>query len=131
MRRDDQAEFDRIRDEKFTKADPFRAEALRTLAAHQNGLRLVCPYVETADRLLPEFRGRSWEDVNKPTQKWPIHEAFRDYRERVRVYPHQNFQLGDSGIADHFETLLKTEVGNGCRSVVSIYNRLAQEGMPA
>jgi hypothetical protein len=63
--------------------------------------------------------------VNKPKQKQPILDAFPKEFARVKVRPHINLQLGDSGIAQHFYKLLDTDLNpGGIKSPVAIYNRL-------
>jgi hypothetical protein len=72
-----------------------------------------------------EFLGTTWAQVNKPRQKQPILSAYPNEFRRIRILPHVNLQLGDSGIAAHFEKLLSSDWNaHGGKSVVGIYNRL-------
>jgi len=81
------------------------------------------PYL--SKEMIEEFSGTTWEEINKPKQKYPIIVAYKEYFDKIRVYPHQNFQKGDSGISEHFTKLLSTELNtNNFRSVTSIFNRL-------
>jgi hypothetical protein len=66
----------------------------------------------------------TYEDLNKPKQKQPIREQYADELKRCKVYNHTNAQLGDSGIAELFATLLKDPYWNKRKnkSVVAIYN---------
>jgi asparagine synthetase B (glutamine-hydrolysing) len=85
----------------------------------------VAPYM-TPD-MIDAFKGSTWDEVNRPNQKQPILDAFPDQFKRIRVFKHMNFQKGDSGISEHFERLLATDlnVGNH-KSVVGIYNYLVK-----
>ena len=85
----------------------------------------VAPYM-TPD-MIDAFKGSTWDEVNRPNQKQPILDAFPEQFKRIKVFKHQNFQKGDSGISDHFEKLLGTDlnVGNH-KSVVGVYNYLVK-----
>jgi hypothetical protein len=75
--------------------------------------------------MIKQFVGRSWDEVNKPKQKQPIRDSFPDMFKRIKVFPHTNFQLGDSGISDHFAQLVHTALNKkGHTSVVGVYNNL-------
>lgn len=79
------------------------------------------PYKDKS--IIEYFQGTSWDDVNRPKQKQPILNSFPEYFNKFKIYPHTNFQLGDSGISEHFEKLLKTDYNRyGHDSVVGIYN---------
>jgi len=83
----------------------------------------VMPYI--TPEMQAEFIGTTWNEVNRPKQKVPILRAFPERFARMRVEPHTNLQLGDSGIAEHFRLLLKTDWNvSGSVSVVGIYNAL-------
>lgn len=74
------------------------------------------------------FTGASIDELNKPKQKYITRLAFEDYFENCKVYNHQPFQLGDSGITEHFEKLLDTDLNTGgYKSVVGVYNSLKRE----
>ena len=91
--------------------------------AAQLNKRPELPYL--SQEMKEQFLGTSWAQVNKPKQKQPIIDAFADSFQRLKILPHTNLQLGDSGIAQHFESLLKSRLNTeGHKSVVSIYNRL-------
>jgi asparagine synthetase B (glutamine-hydrolysing) len=81
------------------------------------------PYL--TDAMRAEFLGTTWDEVNKPKQKQPIISAFKEQFARIKVGPHTNLQLGDSGISQHFAKLLDSSWNRrGHRSVVGIYNAL-------
>ena len=85
----------------------------------------VAPFM--SKEMIDRFEGSTWDEVNKPNQKQPILDAFPEQFKRIKVFKHQNFQKGDSGISDHFEKLLGTDlnVGNH-KSVVGVYNYLVK-----
>lgn len=64
------------------------------------------------------FRGKTWEEVNKPKLKQPILDLI-NFEISVKS---SNLQLG-SGVADHFDKLLYTDWNNhNYKSVVGILN---------
>lgn len=77
--------------------------------------------------MLREFVKRSWDEVNKPKQKNPVHEQYAEYMKQVRTYQHTSLHLGDSGIRESFEALLKIKELNPdgkAKCPSSIYNRM-------
>ena len=93
---------------------------------HKNLARLhrkesYIPYL--CDEMKSEFIGTTWDEVNRPRQKQPILNAFPESFAKIPIKPHTNFQLGDSGIAQHFGRLLKTDLNpTGFKSVTGIFN---------
>lgn len=119
------------------REDEFRKLAFSSNKAFQKGLidkwcakhkRTYCP-IFFNDKVLKIFTGAKPSDLNKPIQKAVSRFAFPEYFERVRVYVHQPFQLGDSGIRDHFEKLLNTDLNpdSKYKSVQGIYNELVRK----
>jgi len=110
------------------RANPHRTQGrILPLMAQDAGVRNIKPW--DSEEILQAFLGTSWEDVNKPRQKEPSRMAFEDYFKQIRVYNHQNFQLGDTKIAEHFEQLLgdpEFNPDNRYKSVVGVYNELAR-----
>ena len=110
------------------RANPHRTQGrILPSMARDAGIRNIKPW--DSEEILQAFLGTSWEDVNKPRQKEPSRAAFEDYFKRVKVFNHQNFQLGDTGIAEHFEKLLADPAFNPdlkYKSVVGIYGELAR-----
>lgn len=91
--------------------------------AEQYNKRCELPFLQ--GQMQTAFLGTTWEQVNKPRQKQSILSAFPSQFARVGALPHTNLQLGDSGIAEHFAALLKTNANTkGHKSVVGIYNNL-------
>lgn len=81
------------------------------------------PYKDKS--IIDYFRGTTWDEVNKPKQKQPILNSFPEYFDKFKVYPHTNYQLGDSGISELFELLLTTDFNKQhYKSVVGIFNAI-------
>ena len=113
--------------EEFRKqyfSNPTRCQLpFRTKLAKENHIRLFEPYLETEmyDYLLHS----TWIECNRPKQKMPIRRAFPDMYSRygIKIHNHTNFQLGDSGISEHFGALLDTDWNtHNYKSVVGIFN---------
>lgn len=104
---------------------PNRCQLLqRKKLAEELNLKLFDPYL--SDEMIAYLYDSSWNECNKPHQKMPIRQAF-DYEKYVKIYPHTNFQLGDSGISKHFEKLLDTNWNiNNYKSVTGIYNSVVR-----
>lgn len=101
----------------------YAQRPLHEMLAERYGLALFLPYL--TPEMKAAFLGTTWEQVNKPKQKQPVLDAFPEGFKRVKPYPHINLQLGDSGIATHCASLLKTDWNQrGAKSVVTIYNDL-------
>jgi asparagine synthetase B (glutamine-hydrolysing) len=104
-------------------ANPDYAQApLHHAFAASLGKRAEMPYL--SDAMRAEFLGTSWRSINTPHQKQAILDAYPEQFVRMRVRPHTNLQLGDSGIAEQFEALLRSDWNprNQARSVVALYN---------
>lgn len=73
--------------------------------------------------VLPVWEGFDpFDKTHNPTNKAVSRAAFWDYFSQVRVFGQQPFQKGDTGIADHFETLLETDWQGEGKTVKAIYN---------
>lgn len=119
------------------REDEFRKLAFSSNKAFQKGLidkwckenkRQYCP-IFFNNAVLKLFLGAKPSDINKPIQKAVSRYAFPEHFEKVRVYVHQPFQLGDSGIKVHFENLLNTPLNPQGRykSVVGVYNEICRQ----
>lgn len=110
---------------RMTFASPgYAQQPLHRALASRYGKVAVLPYV--SKEMQDVFFGTSWEQVNKPKQKQPILDAFPGQYRRMKVLPHTNLQLGDSGISDHFRRLLASDWNmDGWKSPVGIYNALS------
>lgn len=102
--------------------NPKYAQAeLHQALASQHNKKTYIPYL--VDAMKKEFLGTTWNEVNRPRQKQPILNAFPDEFRLIKVRPHTNFHLGDSGISNHFKLLLNTDWNtNNHKSVVGIFN---------
>lgn len=119
------------------REDEFRKQAFASDKAFQKGLidkwcaanrKTYCP-IFFNQKVLKLFMGATPADLNKPIQKAVSRMAFAEYFEQVRVYVHQPFQLGDTGIKVHFENVLleHPELNRkGYSSVVGVYNELVR-----
>lgn len=112
-----------FRDNYFS--NPNRCQLIqREKLAEELNLKLFDPYL--SNEMISYLYDSSWDECNKPYQKMPIRQAF-DYEKYVKIYPHTNFQLGDSGISKHFEKLLDTNWNiNNYKSVTGIYNSVVR-----
>lgn len=109
------------------KADQGPKSQLSTLKAYCEGQGKTWFSPWQTKEMLREFVHTSWDEVNKPKQKNPVHEQYAEYMAKVKTYPHTNLQLGDSGISDSFLPLLKDpewNPGNKFKSMTGVYNRL-------
>jgi Asparagine synthase. len=98
---------------------------LRQKLADKYGKVNVDPFY--SPNIAEALKGMSWNELNKPQQKMPIRNSFA-YFATMKVHNHTNLQLGDSGIAEHFETLLDTRLNDkGYKSVVGIYNKIIKQ----
>lgn len=117
---------DDYRNERFV--DPKLSQRhILPLISSDLGITNVIPWVDK--KILKAFLGASIADVNKPRQKEPTRLAFAAHFSRAKVYQHTNFQLGDSGIAKHFEILLgdaEWNPGSKYVAVIGVYNELCR-----
>ena len=73
------------------------------------------------------LQGTTWDELNKPNQKQPILNAFPEQYKRMKIHKHTNLQKGDSGIAEIFEILLKSDLNTRkYKSVTGIYNEVVR-----
>lgn len=93
------------------------------LLAKKYDITVFEPYRD--QKIIDYFSGTTWEECNKPHQKQPLINSFSEYFDQIKIYPHTNFQLGDSGISEHFELLLNTSINvHNYKSVVGIFNSI-------
>ena len=96
----------------------------RTKLAKELNKKLFDPYLSTEMyNLLYES---TWEECNRPHQKMPIRMAF-NYEKYMKIYPHTNFQLGDSKISEHFKKLLDSDWNRkNYKSTTGIFNAVVR-----
>lgn len=119
------------------REDEFRNMAFANKHGFQRHLiRKLCKkheieYYPTflCDPVFDIFRGSTSYEINHPIQKAPSRFAFKEYFDQIKVYTHTSFQLGDSGISEHFKELLSTGMNPGgkYRSVKGVYNEVLRE----
>lgn len=118
---------DEFRDMAFSNPRAFQQHLLTKITG-QRGIT-YCP-IFYCNEVKSIFKGVPKEQLNNPIQKALSRFAFEEYFEQTRVYVHQNMQLGDSGIASHFEALLESPLNvNNYKSVVGIYNELSRKAV--
>ena len=116
--------------------DRFRAHNWRKSNSQRSTFKRICalrgqiyhsPY--ESPRFWAEVHDAlDFDSLHKP-EKRLLREAFPELMKKCKVKNHTNLQLGDSGIAKHFERLLDMPDmnPNGGKSVVSVYNHLAKQ----
>lgn len=106
-------------------SNPGRCQLIqRTKLANELNKTLFDPYLskEMYDLLYES----TWYECNKPHQKMPIRIAF-DYDKYIRIHQHTNFQLGDSGIAKHFNQLVDSDWNKRqYKSTTGIFNSVVR-----
>lgn len=116
--------LDTFRKNLFGNPNYAQKSTLEKMSKEMNK-KIVFPYLTQDMRNL--FLGTSWESINKPKEKQPILDSFKEYFEQIKIRKHTNFQLGDSKIAEGFTRLLETEFNkNNYKSVIGIYNAIAR-----
>lgn len=106
-------------------SNPTRCQLpYRTALANEYDIKLFEPYLKK--EMFEYLLYSTWDECNKPNQKMPIRRAFPDmYEKYIKIHNHTNFQLGDSGIAEHFEKLLQTDWNiHNYKSVVGVFNTI-------
>lgn len=125
--RDTVAKLDGYRRSLFDDPDYAQAKTVGKIGAAR-GVRVAVPWRNR--KIVDAFLGTTWEQVNKPRQKEPIRASYPTELARLDVMKlHTNLQLGDSGIAEHFEKLLRVpdlNPGGRFKSVVGVYNLIAK-----
>ena len=78
--------------------------------------------------MINEFKGVQWDAINKPKEKQVILDSYKDWFNKVKVFRHQNFQKGDSGISNAFLQLVHTDLNKGnFKTPLGIYNDIIDE----
>ena len=91
----------------YGQKNPGALEQLKKFCKEYNKV-LSVPYFEK--EVYDYFYDKSWEDINKPYQKYLIKKQFKEF-DKIKVKPHINYQLC-AEIDDLFETLLNNKVIN-------------------
>jgi asparagine synthetase B (glutamine-hydrolysing) len=86
----------------------------------------ITPFL--TQEMIDEFRGTTWEQINKPKEKQPILDSYVDWFNKIKVFPHTNFQKGDSQISKTFSDLTKTNINKkNYKTQVGIFNDIIRE----
>ena len=97
--------MDEFRNNYFNKTvNPGGINQFRQLCSEYNK-KLCVPYFEP--EIYDYFYGKSWEEINKPEQKYLIKSRFKEFN-KLKLKPHLNYQL-DAKIDKAFETLLNNK----------------------
>lgn len=99
---------------------------MRGKLAERYGKVNIDPYYSSL--ISESVDGYTWDELNKPYQKMPIRNAFKQF-DGMKVRRHTNYQKGDSGISEYFELVLMTRLNadGKYKSVVGIYNKIVRE----
>ncbi len=103
---------DAFRDAAFSNKKAFQRHLIDAECAR---LGLVYSPIFYTQSMRAAFAGVTSDVMHKPIEKAGSRYAFPELFDRVRVYTHTSFQLGDSGIQEHFQRLLTTEMNPGGR----------------
>lgn len=123
--------IDEFRRGLFVDNPGYAQKSILLRAAREYGVEISLPYL--TDEMHELFLGTTWREVNRPKQKQPIIDAYPEDFAKMEVKPHTNLQLGDSGIAALFASLLDTDYNTGgWKSPVGLYNAIdAKKNAPA
>jgi len=115
-----------LMDQHRTRSTQTSAKERAILNAHAETLGKVVETPLQHQRFREILFGTTWEELNRPQEKLPLHMAFPEYRSKVRIYPHTNFQCGDSKIQPMFESLLEHPLvkPHGFKSPIALYNAI-------
>ena len=69
-----------------------------------DNLKIDTPYNKQSIR--DYFYDMTWDECNKPKEKFPLRDMFPKMLEQITIFNHTNYQCGDSEIRDIFEVLL-------------------------
>jgi hypothetical protein len=112
--------------------DAHKREAFSKLTQHHiqkqmTDETIIFPFIEPD--MLDRLCGHTWDELNKPKEKMPVRMLFTPQeREDLTLNKHTNLQLGDSGIAKHFEVLLDSDWNlRNYKSVVGVYNSVVNK----
>ena len=120
------------------RTDEYRLEKFPVATAESSQTSTMRRYCESigkvwtspwlTKRMLSEFQGTTWDEINKPKLKQPLHTQFSGWKNQpgVRVFAPQSLQLGDSGISELFAKLLDDPDWNRWeyKSTVGLFNRI-------
>tara|TARA_B100000287_G_scaffold335658_1_gene321218 strand:- start:12 stop:506 length:495 start_codon:yes stop_codon:yes gene_type:complete len=100
--------FDKFRDNYF-KPDMCAGYNWHKKVADLHNKKFITPYL--TDSVKNFFYSKSWDELNKPTQKHHVRDAFDEFKLIGNVKKHLNLQI-DCGIIELFETLIDNKSVN-------------------
>ena len=115
---------DEFREQAFSSKKAFQQHLIKKLCKRYD--MEYCPIFYSPE-ILPIFKGATPKDLHYPIQKSVSRFAYPEQFAASNVYTHTSFQLGDSGIAEHFNLLLDSKLNVGdWKSVKGVYNHLVK-----
>ena len=97
--------FDKFRDNYF-RSDMCAGYNWHKKVADIHNKKFITPYL--TDSVKNFFYSKSWEELNIPTQKHHVRDAFHEFKSIGNVKKHLNLQI-DCGIIQLFETLINNK----------------------
>lgn len=86
----------------------------------------ITPFL--TQEMINEFKGTTWEQINKPKEKQSILDSYKDWFTKIKVFPHTNFQKGNSKISTTFAELVNTDINKKKhKTQVGIFNDIVRE----
>lgn len=103
--------------------DNYAQKTLNTNLAKYYNKKAILPYL--TEEMVQEFKDTTWNELNKPRQKYATLKAYEDYFKKIKVRNHINLQLGDSKIEKNLEQLLRTDWNkDNYKSITGIFNSI-------
>ena len=97
--------FDKFRDNYF-RPDMCAGYNWHKKVADMHNKKFITPYL--TDSVKNFFYSKSWEELNIPTQKHHVRDAFHEFKLIGNVKKHLNLQI-DCGIIELFETIINNK----------------------
>jgi len=119
-----QKKFDQFRNDYFSDPDAAGRKGVTKICKDQN-INLVNPYCDV--NVFKLFIGKSWDELNKPKQKYAIRKHYPEL-DKFKLPYHTNLQLGDSKIAERIGDAVISKYKPNAKSPIGIYNRIAKGG---
>ena len=105
------------------KNENYAQKVLNNNIARYYNKQTVIPYL--LPEMINEFKGTTWNELNKPRQKYATLMAYKDYFKTIKVRNHTNLQLGDSKIEENLNKLLDSDWNkHKHKSIVGVFNTL-------
>ena len=109
--------------ETLFKNNNYAQKLLNNNIAKYYNKQTIIPYL--LRDMIDEFKGTTWDQLNKPRQKYATLMAYEDYFKKIKVRNHTNLQLGDSKIEENLNKLLQSDWNKyNYKSIVGVFNTL-------